>query len=157
MRARLPTLGAWTALLALTGCSQPDRPLPLSGPDVFFNGERLARIVSVELADRESVLREYVGLQVTARMQVTGATELAATAAVGKGGRYVVYGRADDLHDRIGVAYTVTFDDPSVLVHRVGEQIEVIAAVQEASWQTAGGDQTLLVAAAGKRLHRLSD
>jgi len=144
-----------SALVALPcGCRQPET-LPLSGPDVFFNGERLARIVSVELADREAVLREYVGQPITARLEVTRAVELGPS--VTTSGRYALHGRASDLHEGIDVIYTVYFHDASVLVHRVREPVEIGAVVAEVRWETLAGGQALDVVANGGRIRRLGE
>jgi len=143
-----------TLLLACGGCERAT-PLPLDGPDVFFNGDRLARIFSVELADREAVLKEYGGLKVTGRMQVTAAAELAASVA--GGARYSLHGRAPDLYERVDVVYTLYFDDPSVLVHRVKEAVEVVGTVVDASWGTGSGGQSLQVTAVGQAVRRLGD
>jgi len=153
-RLLLPLSLPLLLVLAGGGCRQRAAP-PLDGPDVFFNRDRLARILSVELVDREAVLKEYVGLQIAARMEITGAAELAGAMAAAKGARYAVQGRAADLYERVDVLYTVYFDDPAVLVHRVAEPVEVSASVREASWETGAGGQALSVAATGRAIRPL--
>ncbi len=138
----------------MPGCKRPAPVEPDWDAGAFFTSDRAARILKVELADREALLLEYLGTRVAALLRITGATKLADNAPGQSMGQYVLHGVAP-VHPMVDVLYTVHYDAPEVLPHKVSELAEIRGEVSQAVWDTRGQRQALHVIVRGDGFVRL--
>ena len=138
-------------------CPAVETAVPLDGPDVFFNSSRVARMLGVELADRDAIVREYVGQRITARFALGHTVATGRNATTSKLGKWVAQGRVKSLERGVDVAYTIYLDDPDVLNHKIKQHVEVVGTVSAVEWETVGASQTLRVTAVASSFRRLDD
>ena len=148
--------GVMVAVWPLGGCppGASGAPASFDGPDIFFNKDRIARVLGVEMADREAVVREYIGQGITARLSVERTVSVRPGSDRAALGSVALHGQAPRLHRGVGVAYEVYFDDPAVRENRVHEVIEVHGTVREAAWTILGAEQSLRITLVGRSFRR---